>query len=102
ARRPATVATLVPCTTLFRSRIALLALLGATAGQAVVWYGGQFYAMYFLQQILRVDSTTTWLMIAAALALATPFFVFFGWLSDKRSEEHTSALQSRENLVCRP
>src|SRR5690606_28805335 len=83
ARRPATVATLVPCTTLFRSRIALLALLGATAGQAVVWYGGQFYAMYFLQQILRVDSTTTWLMIAAALALATPFFVFFGWLSDK-------------------
>src|SRR5690606_30675585 len=64
-------------------KIALLALLGATAGQAVVWYGGQFYAMYFLQQILRVDSTTTWLMIAAALALATPFFVFFGWLSDK-------------------
>jgi predicted MFS family arabinose efflux permease len=64
-------------------KIALLALLGATAGQAVVWYGGQFYAMYFLAQILRVDSTTTWLMIAAALALATPFFVFFGWLSDK-------------------
>ncbi|GAA5001471.1 MHS family MFS transporter [Pseudoluteimonas lycopersici] len=75
-----------PITESFFSRngkIALLALLGATAGQAVVWYGGQFYAMYFLQQILRVDSTTTWLMIAAALLLATPFFVFFGWLSDK-------------------
>ena len=64
-------------------KIALLALLGATAGQAVVWYAGQFYAMYFLSQTLKVDSTTTWLLIAAALALATPFFVFFGWLSDR-------------------
>jgi MFS family permease len=64
-------------------RIVLLALLGATAGQAVVWYAGQFYAMYFLTQSLKVDATTTWLLIAAALAIGTPFFVFFGWLSDR-------------------
>ncbi len=64
-------------------KIVLLALLGATAGQAVVWYAGQFYAMYFLTQSLKVDATTTWLLIAAALAIGTPFFVFFGWLSDK-------------------
>ncbi|MDQ3511336.1 MAG: MHS family MFS transporter [Pseudomonadota bacterium] len=64
-------------------RIVLLALLGATAGQAVVWYAGQFYAMYFLTQSLKVDATTTWLMVGAALLLGTPFFVFFGWLSDK-------------------
>ena len=64
-------------------RVVLLALLGATAGQAVVWYAGQFYAMYFLTQSLKVDATTTWLLIAAALVLGTPFFVFFGWLSDK-------------------
>lgn len=64
-------------------RVVLLALLGATAGQAVVWYAGQFYAMYFLTQSLKVDATTTWLLIAAALAIGTPFFIFFGWLSDK-------------------
>ena len=64
-------------------RIVLLALLGATAGQAVVWYAGQFYAMYFLSQSLKVDSTTTWLLIGGALIIGTPFFVFFGWLSDK-------------------
>ncbi|MFC3550735.1 MFS transporter [Lysobacter cavernae] len=64
-------------------KIVLLALLGATAGQAVVWYAGQFYAMYFLTQSLKVDATTTWLLIGGALAIGTPFFVFFGWLSDK-------------------
>ena len=64
-------------------RIVLLALLGATAGQAVVWYAGQFYAMYFLSQSLKVDSTTTWMLIGGALILGTPFFIFFGWLSDK-------------------
>ena len=64
-------------------KIVLLALLGATAGQAVVWYAGQFYAMYFLTQSLKVDATTTWLLIAAALAIGTPFFIFFGWLSDR-------------------
>ncbi len=64
-------------------RIVVLALFGATAGQAVVWYAGQFYAMYFLTQSLKVDSTTAWLLIAGALVLGTPFFVLFGWLSDR-------------------
>ena len=64
-------------------KIVLLALFGATAGQAVVWYAGQFYAMYFLTQSLKVDSTTTWMLIGGALIIGTPFFIFFGWLSDK-------------------
>ena len=64
-------------------KLVLLALLGATAGQAVVWYTGQFYALYFLTQSLKVDATTANLLIAAALAIGTPFFIFFGWLSDK-------------------
>src|SRR5262249_46563266 len=61
------------------ARIAILALLGATAGEAVVWYGGQFYALFFLTQMLKVDATTAQIMIAAALALGTPFFIVFGW-----------------------
>jgi hypothetical protein len=64
-------------------KIALLALLGATAGQAVVWYAGQFYALFFLTQTLKIDATTANLLMAGALALATPFFVVFGWMSDK-------------------
>jgi len=64
-------------------KLVILALLGATAGQAVVWYCGQFYSMYFLGTTLRIDATTTQLLIAAALAIGTPFFVVFGWLSDK-------------------
>ncbi|HVF36250.1 MAG TPA: MFS transporter [Candidatus Saccharimonadia bacterium] len=64
-------------------RIALLALLGATAGQAVVWYAGQFYALFFLTQTLKIDATTANLLLAAALVIGTPFFIVFGWLSDK-------------------
>src|SRR6187200_2305487 len=64
-------------------KIAILALLGATAGEAVVWYGGQFYALFFLTQTLKVDATTAQIMIAVALAIGTPFFIVFGWLSDK-------------------
>jgi MFS family permease len=64
-------------------KIAILALLGATAGEAVVWYGGQFYALFYLTQTLKVDATTAQIMIAVALAIGTPFFIFFGWLSDK-------------------
>ena len=64
-------------------RLVLLALFGATAGQAVVWYTGQFYALFFLQNTLKVDYITAYIMIAVALALGTPFFVFFGWLSDR-------------------
>lgn len=65
------------------AKIALIALFGATAGQAVVWYTGQFYALFFLTQTLKVDGTTANLLIAFSLLLGTPFFIFFGWLSDK-------------------
>ncbi|MBA4044820.1 MAG: MFS transporter [Erythrobacter sp.] len=62
---------------------ALIALLGAVAGQAVVWYTGQFYALFFLEKMLMVDGATTNILIAVALAIGTPFFIFFGWLSDR-------------------
>ena len=64
-------------------KFALIALLGAVAGQAVVWYTGQFYALFFLEKVLMVDGATTNILIAVALAIGTPFFIFFGWLSDK-------------------
>jgi hypothetical protein len=64
-------------------KIVLVALFGATAGEAVVWYAGQFYVLFFLGQTLKVDPITTNLMIAGSLAIGTPFFIFFGWLSDK-------------------
>jgi MFS family permease len=65
------------------AKIAILALLGGTAGQAVVWYTGQFYALFFLTQTLKVDGTTASILITFALLLGTPFFILFGWLSDK-------------------
>ena len=65
------------------AKIALLALFGLTAGQAVVWYSGQFYALFFLQNVLKVDAVSVNIMIAIALAFGTFFFVVFGWLSDK-------------------
>ena len=61
----------------------ILALLGLVAGQAVVWYTGQFYALFFLTQTLKVDAVTANLLIAAALVIGTPFFIVFGALSDK-------------------
>ena len=64
-------------------KIALLALLGATAGEAVVWYGGQFYALFFLTQTIKVPAVPAQIMIALSLLIATPGFIFFGWLSDK-------------------
>ncbi|SHO62782.1 Predicted arabinose efflux permease, MFS family [Pseudoxanthobacter soli DSM 19599] len=64
-------------------KIVILALIGLTAGQAVVWYTGQFYALFFLTQTLKVDPSTANIMIAVALAIGTPFFLFFGWLSDR-------------------
>jgi MFS family permease len=64
-------------------KLVILALLGATAGQAVVWYGGQFYALFFLTQVLKVDAQPANLLVAAALLAATPFFVIFGILSDR-------------------
>jgi len=64
-------------------KIVILALLGLTAGQAVVWYTGQFYALFFLTQALKVDGATANILIAVALLIGTPFFVVFGALSDK-------------------
>ena len=65
------------------NKYALLALLGATAGQGVVWYTGQFYALFFIQITLKLDFATTYILIGTSLLLGTPFFIFFGWLSDK-------------------
>lgn len=64
-------------------KVVLLALFGLVAGQAVVWYTGQFYALFFLTQTLKVEAQTANLLIAASLLLATPFFVVFGSLSDR-------------------
>jgi MFS family permease len=65
------------------AKIALAALFGATAGEAVVWYGGQFYALFFLLQTLKVPGTTANILIAIALLIGTPGFIIFGALSDK-------------------
>ena len=65
------------------AKVAILALLGAVAGQAVVWYSGQFYALFFLQNVLKVDPQAANIMVAIGLAIGTMFFVVFGWLSDK-------------------
>ena len=64
-------------------RLVFLALVGATAGQAVVWYGGQFYALFFLEKTLQLEAASANLIVAAALLIGTPFFIFFGALSDR-------------------
>ncbi|HEX2558642.1 MFS transporter, partial [Phenylobacterium sp.] len=64
-------------------KLVLLALAGLTAGQAVVWYTGQFYALFFLERMLKVDGSLANSLVAIALLLGTPFFIVFGWLSDK-------------------
>jgi MFS family permease len=64
-------------------KVVILALFGLTAGQAVVWYTGQFYALFFMTQTLKVDNATANLLIAGSLLIGTPFFVVFGILSDK-------------------
>jgi MFS family permease len=64
-------------------RLVLLALFGVVAGQAVVWYTGQFYAMFFLTSVLRVDPSTAQWLTVVALVIGTPFFIFFGALSDR-------------------
>ena len=64
-------------------KIVILALVGLTAGQAVVWYTGQFYALFFLEKMLKVDGALTNTLVATSLLIGTPFFVLFGWLSDR-------------------
>jgi len=65
------------------NKYVLLALLGATAGQGVVWYTGQFYALFFLTITLKLDYLTAYTLIGVSLILGTPFFIVFGWLSDR-------------------
>jgi hypothetical protein len=65
------------------NKYVLLALLGATAGQGVVWYTGQFYALFFLIITLKLDYVSAYLLIGLSLLIGTPFFIFFGWLSDR-------------------
>jgi MFS family permease len=65
------------------NKYVLLALLGATAGQGVVWYTGQFYALFFLTITLKLDYVSAYSLIGLSLLLGTPFFIFFGWLSDR-------------------
>jgi MFS family permease len=65
------------------NKFVLLALLGATAGQGVIWYTGQFYALFFIQTTMQVDYLSTYIILGVALLLGTPFFVFFGTLSDR-------------------
>src|SRR6201981_2330326 len=65
------------------NKYVLLALLGATAGQGVVWYTGQFYALFFLTITLKVDYLTSYTLIGLSLVIGTPFFIVFGWLSDR-------------------
>jgi MFS family permease len=65
------------------AKLVLLALFGAAAGQGVVWYTGQFYALFFLTTTLKIDWKTAYIVVAVALAIGTGLFVFFGWLSDK-------------------
>jgi MFS family permease len=65
------------------NKYVLLALLGATAGQGVVWYTGQFYALFFLTITLKLNYVLAYLMVGISLVIGTPFFIFFGWLSDK-------------------
>ena len=64
-------------------KFVLLALFGATMGQGVVWYTGQFYALSFLQKVANIEFEQSNYIIAASLAGGTGFFIFFGWLSDK-------------------
>jgi MFS family permease len=69
-------------------RRVLVSLFGATAGQGVVWYTGQFYALFYLQTILKVNATSANTIVATALVLAMPFFVLFGALSDRVGRKH--------------
>jgi MFS family permease len=64
-------------------RLVLIALFGAMIGQAVVWYTAQFYVLFFLERVLKLDGAVTNLLVAAAIFISTPLYIFFGWLSDR-------------------
>ncbi len=79
----------------------LISLFGATAGQGVVWYTGQFYALFYLQTILKVNGTSANYIVAVALLLGMPFFVVFGALSDRigRKRIMMAGLPARGHLL---
>lgn len=64
-------------------RLILIALFGSMVGQAVIWYAAQFYVFFFMERILKVDAALTNVLVATALVISTPLYVFFGWLSDR-------------------
>jgi len=64
-------------------KLVIIALVGLTAGQAVIWYTGQFYALFFLERVMKVDATLVYILLAIALISVSPFFIFWGWLSDR-------------------
>jgi MFS family permease len=64
-------------------KLLLLALFGVTAGQATIWYTGQFYALFFLQNTIKVDFVTAYVVVAISVAIGTPLFLLWGWLSDR-------------------
>lgn len=76
----------------YNLKFVLLALFGATMGQGVVWYTGQFYAMSFMKTVMNVDSSQVDGLLGIALLIGTPFFIFFGWLSDKIGRKHIMML----------
>ncbi len=82
-------------------KLVLVSLFGATAGQGVVWYTGQFYALFYLQSILNVNATSANYIVAIALLLAMPFFVVFGALSDRigAQVDHDGGLSARRRLI---
>ena len=79
------------------AKIVLLALFGATAGQGVVWYTGQFYALFFLTLYLKVDYLTAYMLIGTSLVIGTPFFIFFGSAvgPDRPQVDHHGGLPDR-------
>ena len=72
----------------YNLKFVLLALFGATMGQGVVWYTGQFYAMSFMKTVMNIDSSQVDSLLGIALLAGTPFFIFFGWLSDKTGRKY--------------
>ena len=82
-------------------KIAILALFGATAGEAVVWYGGQFYALFFLIQTLKVHGVTAQILLAVALAIGTPCFILFGCAfgQDRTKADHARGLRARSRDI---
>ena len=84
----------------YNYKFVLLALFGATMGQGVVWYTGQFYAMSFMKTVMSIDSSQVDTLLGIALILGTPFFVFFGWLSDKVGRKYIMMAGMLIAVIC--